>query len=121
MNMSSDSNSDKNTRPTTVWVIPLVFCLAYAFWPMSGLPRPFYAPQTRQVFWERVPDVILMGWYGRTIMALVTGIVVGWRLVLLARRLPETIRRQGPWLASASAVLAMVMTAIHEINKWMFR
>ena len=111
-----------NRHPSPVtWTIPLCCVLCYAFWPILELPLPLYAPELRQIFWSKPDDVLLMGWYGRFLMAAIAGIPAGFVLALLSRRLSATVHKAGPWLAAAATILAMTLTAVHEINKWMLR
>lgn len=106
--------------PALTWTIPLVFALAYALWPILGMPRPHYAPETREILFGQKPqDIMTMGWYGRVLMAalvaLVLGAPAGW---LISRRAPSW-QRLGPWIAAAVVLLAMIIAAVREIVHWM--
>ena len=105
--------------PASTWTIPLVFAVLYALWPVLGLPRPYYAPETREIFWSRPDGVVLMGWYGRFMMAALVSLPVGGLLARLARRCPESWQKRGPWIAAAGIAGAMVLTAGYEVVRWM--
>ena len=101
-------------------MIPTVFVLCYAFWPQLGLRGPYYAPALRQITWDRPAGVVVQGWYGRLLMAAAAAIVLGtvaaWALSRLSK---QSWTRYGPWVAVTAAVLAMIVTAVHEIRRWM--
>lgn len=105
--------------PASTWTIPLLFAFFYAFWPALGLPSFYYAPELRQIFWTKPDDVLTMGWYGRFFMAAVASAPLGLIIAWFARKLPAAINRSGPWIAVVGTSIAMTLTAIHEINKWM--
>lgn len=110
----------KPFRTTLGWMIPTVFVLCYAFWPALGLPRPCYAPALRQITWDRPPDIVTQAWYGRLLMACAAAIVLGTIGTWALSRLPkQSWTRYGPWVAVAATVLAMIVTAVHEIRRWM--
>ncbi len=101
------------------WTIPTVFVLIYAVGPRFGMPQPYYAPKLRQILWDRPEDVLTQGWYGRLLVSVLGAIILGTLAAWLARRLPQSWLRYGPWVTAAAAVLAMVLTAAHEIGRWM--
>ncbi len=104
--------------PASTWTVPLAFALLYALWPALGLPRFFYAPQTREVFWHRPEDVVLMGWYGRLTMAAVAAAVVGGAVARLIDRRPAPWQRLGPWIAAGGVLFALIAAAVSEITRW---
>ncbi|UCD29757.1 MAG: hypothetical protein JSV03_04545 [Planctomycetota bacterium] len=109
----------RNYLQAVTWTIPLTFVLFYALWPLLGLPRFYYAPQTREIFWHKIEGIVLTGWYGRLAMAGLTGVVLGALLALAVMPLPASRQKTGPWIAVAAVLAAMIITAIQEIRHWM--
>ena len=109
---------ENNRRRASTWLIPLVFAILYALWPILGLPRPYYAPEGRDLFWSKPSGVLVMGWYGRLLMAGVAAIVLGSPLAWWLNRRPKPWHRFGPWLAAVGVVMGLVITAVYEIARW---
>jgi len=105
--------------PAVTWTIPLIFSVLYALWPILRLPRFYYAPETREIFWHKVEGMLLMGWYGRAVLACVAGVILGLLLALLVKRLPARWQARGPWIGGVGVVAAMALTAVWEIYRWM--
>lgn len=110
----------KPFRAALSWTVPTLFALFYVVWMKLHLPQPLYAPKLRQIVWSKPPDVITQGWYGRMVVAgilsVVLGIIAAW---IISRLSQSSFQRFGPWIAAAAAVLAMVISAVHEIGRWM--
>jgi hypothetical protein len=109
----------KDLTPPTTWTIPAAFALVYAIWTVLDLPKPFYAPTMRQVFWGKPADTPSMGWYGLVVVSLALGLPIGLVMAAWIRRRSETWRQRGPWVAVGIAMVAMIATAGHEVVKWM--
>ena len=106
------------SRPAFSWTIPLVFSALYGVWAALRLPRFFYAPETREVFWYKPEGIRVMGWYGRVAMAGIAAIVLGTILAVLVRRMPESWRLAGPWIAAVATIGAMAFIAIRQTLTW---
>jgi len=107
-------------RKALSWTIPTLFVLFYALWMKLHLPQPYYAPKLRQILWNRPSGVITQAWYGRVLTAEIASIVLGTLAAWAISRLPHASwQRFGPWIAAAAALLAMIVTAAHEIGRWM--
>ena len=110
----------KPFRTALSWTIPTLFVLFYALWMKLHLPQPYYAPRLREILWDRPAGIITQGWYGRVLMVCITSIVLGTVAAWGISRLKNAgWVRFGPWLAAAAALLAMIVTAAHEIGRWM--
>ncbi len=110
----------KPFRAAQSWTIPTLFALLYVLWMKLHLPQPYYAPRLRQILWDRPQGIITQGWYGRVLVVAVVSIVLGTVIAWGISRLKSAAWvRLGPWLAAAAAIVAMVVSASHEIGRWM--
>ncbi len=108
----------RRSVPAVAWTIPLAFAAFYALWPRLDLPRFYYAPETREVFWHKPENAVVMGWYGRLTMATLAGVVLGALLVPVTARLSMPWQNRGPYVAAGVTLGAMVLTAIDETVRW---
>jgi hypothetical protein len=109
----------KDLTPATTWTVPAAVALVYAVWTVFDLPKPFYAPTIRQVFWGKPVGPPSMGWYGLVAVSLALGLPIGLAVAAWIRRRPESWRQRGSWVAVAVTIVAMIATAGHETVKWM--
>jgi hypothetical protein len=105
-----------STRTRAVgWTIPLFAGLLYALWPTIGLPVFYYLPETRHILWTPPEDVIAMGWYGRFLLSLLFGVLLGCSLAMAEPHLPRSWSRLGPWAAAVAVGIALAIIAAAEL------
>ena len=97
------------------WTIPLSAGLLYALWPILGLPLFYYLPETRQILWSRPEGVIAITWYGRFLLSLLFGVLLGCSLAMAEPRLPRSWNRLGPWAAAVAVGVSLALIAVAEI------